>query len=98
MTTLQHGRSGLIVQGQVSPYSSLPHGHLHAQIEQFRVAVLHFVFAQKRPNHFFATGLERDAQCFVFDVRAQTFGIYFDGCLCNKLSKLIKQALFSLLF
>jgi hypothetical protein len=63
------------------PHSGFTDRHLHAQIEQLRVSVLHFVLAEEGAHHFFACRLEGDAEGLVFDVGAQTFRINFDGRL-----------------
>jgi hypothetical protein len=81
MATLQNRRSCFFVQGQMCPHSGFTDRHLHAQIEQLRVSVLHFVLAEEGAHHFFACRLEGDAEGLVLDVGAQTFRINFDGRL-----------------
>jgi hypothetical protein len=81
MATLQNRRSCFFVQSQMCPHSGFTDCHLHAQIEQLRVSVLHFVLAEEGAHHFFACRLEGDAEGLVLDVGAQTFRINFNGRL-----------------
>lgn len=61
----------------MSANARLPHRHFHAQVEQFRVPVLHLVLPQKGGHHLLARRLKGDAQRFVLDVRAETLCVHF---------------------
>lgn len=68
----------------MSSNAGFPHGHLHAQVEEFRVSMFHLVFAQQGGHHLLAGRLKCDAQGFVFYVGPETFCVDFDGCLKQK--------------
>jgi len=62
-------------------------GHLHRQIEKFRVLVPHAEFAQQRLDHFVAGRGKGDGQSFVLDVWPQASRVHLDWRLKHKIEK-----------
>lgn len=87
VASLQQGRPCFVVQLQQRFDARPPHGHLHRQVEQPRIAMSHFTSSEQLLNDALAGGVVRNAERFVLDVLAQARRIDFDGGLWNGLVK-----------
>jgi hypothetical protein len=65
----------------VPTLTGFPDGDLHGEVEEVRVAMAHAVLVEQGGHHLATGRLERDAQGFVLDVRAQAAGVHLYGCL-----------------
>lgn len=84
MARLQRGRPCIVVQHQGGPEAGSPDPHLHAEVEQPGIPVPHAELAQQSGDHLPRAGAPRHGQGLVFDVRAETPRVNFDGCLWIK--------------
>lgn len=84
VATLQNCRLGQVIQRQLRTNPSFANDHLHAEIEELGVPMLHLVLAQEGGNHFFAGRLEGDAERLVLDVRSEALCVDLDGGLQGK--------------
>lgn len=77
MARLQRGGPGIIIQDQRGPEPRSPDAHLHAEVEQPRVAVPHAELAQQRRHHLLSAGAPRHRQRLVLDVRSEATRVHF---------------------
>jgi hypothetical protein len=76
----------------VATLTGFSDGDLHGEVEEVGVAMAHAVLVEQGGHHLATGRLERDAQGFVFYVRAQTAGVHLYGCLQAETSAAVAKS------